>query len=144
MVGNSKSEENCKFGAAAAQSHAPEYATREATQRPRTIKAKKGQDKTTTQSPSTTVAINHHRHRHLSQHYRRRPSQFSLSFPLISLYRAVCVRCLSRMTTNTVSRLPTLSEVVSSKSRSPVDLFGFYVFMRDEQRSVDCTHSPPR
>ena len=40
---------------------------------------------------------------------------------------------------NTVSRLPTLSEVVSSKTRSPVDLFGFYIYMRDEQRSVDCT-----
>jgi hypothetical protein len=45
-------------------------------------------------------------------------------------------------TNNTASRLPTLSEVVSSKSASPVDLFGFYVYMRDEQHSVDCTPPP--
>jgi hypothetical protein len=51
---------------------------------------------------------------------------------------------LESMTThNEASRLPTLSEVVSSKSASPVDLFGFYVYMRDEQRSVDCPLPTP-
>ncbi|KAK9470411.1 RGS domain-containing protein [Dipodascopsis tothii] len=34
-------------------------------------------------------------------------------------------------------RLPTLFEVLNRKTRTPVDLFSFYVFMRDQQRSVD-------
>lgn len=42
------------------------------------------------------------------------------------------------MTSTHRSRLPTLSEVVSSHTQSPVDLYGFYLYMRDEQRSVDC------
>lgn len=35
------------------------------------------------------------------------------------------------------NRLPTLYEVLSRTTRSPVDLFAFYVYMRDQQRSVD-------
>ncbi|KAM6536406.1 Bud site selection protein, Revert to axial protein 1 [Fusarium falciforme] len=35
------------------------------------------------------------------------------------------------------NRLPTLFEVLSRRVLPPVDLFSFYVFMRDQQRSVD-------
>ncbi|RVD86957.1 uncharacterized protein DFL_005207 [Arthrobotrys flagrans] len=34
-------------------------------------------------------------------------------------------------------RLPTLFEVLSRRTRPPVDLFSFYIYMRDQQRSVD-------
>lgn len=34
-------------------------------------------------------------------------------------------------------RLPTLLEVLARRTMSPVDLFSFYVYMRDQQRSVD-------
>ncbi|KAL9049775.1 MAG: hypothetical protein Q9162_007022 [Coniocarpon cinnabarinum] len=34
-------------------------------------------------------------------------------------------------------RLPTLYEVLCRQTRAPVDLFAFYVYMRDQQRSVD-------
>lgn len=34
-------------------------------------------------------------------------------------------------------RLPTLSEVLGRRTLSPVDLFSFYIYMRDTQRSVD-------
>lgn len=33
--------------------------------------------------------------------------------------------------------LPTLAEVLSRRTRAPVDLFSFYIYMRDQQRSVD-------
>ena len=36
-----------------------------------------------------------------------------------------------------LNRLPTLFEVLSRRTRPPVDLFSFYIFMRDQQRSVD-------
>ena len=35
------------------------------------------------------------------------------------------------------NRLPTLFEVLSRRTQAPVDLFAFYVYMRDQQRSVD-------
>ncbi|KAI6251464.1 hypothetical protein HI914_00367 [Erysiphe necator] len=35
------------------------------------------------------------------------------------------------------NRLPTLFEVLSRRTAAPVDLFFFYVYMRDQQRSVD-------
>ncbi|KAH8682262.1 RGS domain-containing protein [Xylariales sp. PMI_506] len=35
------------------------------------------------------------------------------------------------------NRLPTLFEVLSRRTHSPVDLFSFYIYMRDQQRSVD-------
>ncbi|OLL22719.1 Protein rax1 [Neolecta irregularis DAH-3] len=35
-------------------------------------------------------------------------------------------------------RLPTLTEILDRKSLPPVDLFSFYIYMRDQQRSVDC------
>ncbi|KAL6713979.1 Bud site selection protein, Revert to axial protein 1 [Lecanora helva] len=35
------------------------------------------------------------------------------------------------------SRLPTLFEVLSRQTSPPVDLFSFYIYMRDQQRSVD-------
>lgn len=35
------------------------------------------------------------------------------------------------------NRLPTLFEVLSRRTLAPVDLFSFYIFMRDQQRSVD-------
>ncbi|KAM7224518.1 protein rax1 [Rhypophila decipiens] len=35
------------------------------------------------------------------------------------------------------NRLPTLFEVLSRRTKSPVDLFSFYIYMRDQQRSVD-------
>lgn len=35
------------------------------------------------------------------------------------------------------NRLPTLFEVLSRQTLAPVDLFSFYIFMRDQQRSVD-------
>ncbi|KAI0144521.1 putative RGS domain protein [Xylariaceae sp. FL1272] len=35
------------------------------------------------------------------------------------------------------NRLPTLFEVLSRNTRPPVDLFSFYIYMRDQQRSVD-------
>ncbi|KAI9744489.1 MAG: Bud site selection protein, Revert to axial protein 1 [Claussenomyces sp. TS43310] len=34
-------------------------------------------------------------------------------------------------------RLPTLFEVLSRRTRPPVDLFSFYIYMRDQQHSVD-------
>ncbi|KAH0542145.1 hypothetical protein FGG08_003445 [Glutinoglossum americanum] len=34
-------------------------------------------------------------------------------------------------------RLPTLFEVISRRTLPPVDLFSFYIFMRDQQRAVD-------
>lgn len=34
-------------------------------------------------------------------------------------------------------RLPTLYEVLSRRTSAPVDLFFFYIYMRDQQRSVD-------
>ncbi|KAG8533787.1 uncharacterized protein KY384_001528 [Bacidia gigantensis] len=34
-------------------------------------------------------------------------------------------------------RLPTLYEVLSRRTLPPVDLFSFYIYMRDQQRSVD-------
>lgn len=34
-------------------------------------------------------------------------------------------------------RLPTLLEVLSRRTLAPVDLFSFYIYMRDQQRSVD-------
>ncbi|KZL75125.1 RGS domain protein, partial [Colletotrichum tofieldiae] len=35
------------------------------------------------------------------------------------------------------NRLPTLFEVLSRRTLPPVDLFSFYIFMRDQQKSVD-------
>ncbi|ODM22729.1 hypothetical protein SI65_00318 [Aspergillus cristatus] len=35
------------------------------------------------------------------------------------------------------NRLPTLYEVLSRRTLAPVDLFSFYIYMRDQQRSVD-------
>ncbi|KAI0839177.1 regulator of G protein signaling superfamily [Hypoxylon sp. FL0890] len=35
------------------------------------------------------------------------------------------------------NRLPTLFEVLSRRTQPPVDLFSFYIYMRDQQRSVD-------
>lgn len=35
------------------------------------------------------------------------------------------------------NRLPTLMEVLGRRTLAPVDLFSFYIFMRDQQRSVD-------
>src|ERR1700712_1792261 len=35
------------------------------------------------------------------------------------------------------TRLPSLFEVLSRRSTAPVDLFSFYIYMRDQQRSVD-------
>lgn len=35
------------------------------------------------------------------------------------------------------NRLPTLLEVLGRRTLAPVDLFSFYIFMRDQQRSVD-------
>ncbi|RYO84198.1 hypothetical protein DL764_009364 [Monosporascus ibericus] len=37
----------------------------------------------------------------------------------------------------TRDRLPTLFEVLSRRTLPPVDLFSFYIYMRDQQRSVD-------
>lgn len=34
-------------------------------------------------------------------------------------------------------RLPTLFEVLSRYTLAPVDLFSLYIYMRDQQRSVD-------
>ena len=83
-----------------------------------------------------TWAINHtpttrHHHRVESRHLRD-TSSIPISFTPRILHSQ------SNNMANNVSRLPTLSEVVSSKTRSPVDLFGFYVYMRDHQRAVDC------
>lgn len=35
-------------------------------------------------------------------------------------------------------RLPSLEELLSRRSQAPVDLFNFYIYMRDTARSVDC------
>lgn len=35
------------------------------------------------------------------------------------------------------NRLPTLFETLSRRTLPPVDLFSFYIYMRDQQRSVD-------
>ena len=35
------------------------------------------------------------------------------------------------------NRFPNLFEVLSRKTVAPLDLFSFYIFMRDQQRSVD-------
>lgn len=35
------------------------------------------------------------------------------------------------------NRLPTLFEVLSRRTLAPVDLFSFYIYMRDQKRSVD-------
>lgn len=37
----------------------------------------------------------------------------------------------------TRNRLPSLDEVLNRTTAPPVDLFCFYIFMRDQQRSVD-------
>lgn len=37
----------------------------------------------------------------------------------------------------TRNRFPTLFEVLSRKTVAPLDLFSFYIYMRDQQRSVD-------
>ncbi|KAG7860682.1 hypothetical protein KL939_001249 [Ogataea angusta] len=36
-----------------------------------------------------------------------------------------------------VNRWPTLFEILNRKTQSPVDLWSFYVYMRDEQRNID-------
>lgn len=38
---------------------------------------------------------------------------------------------------STRDRLPNLFEVLSRRTVAPVDLFSFYIYMRDVQRSVD-------
>lgn len=38
---------------------------------------------------------------------------------------------------HTRNRFPTLFEVLSRKTVAPLDLFSFYIYMRDQQRSVD-------
>jgi hypothetical protein len=35
------------------------------------------------------------------------------------------------------NRLPSLLEVLGRRTTAPVDLFSFYIYMRDQQRSVD-------
>jgi hypothetical protein len=35
------------------------------------------------------------------------------------------------------NRLPTLFEVLSRYTLAPVDLYSFYIYMRDQKRSVD-------
>ena len=35
------------------------------------------------------------------------------------------------------NRLPSFIEVLDRKTKPPVDLFSFYIYMRDQQRSVD-------
>lgn len=35
------------------------------------------------------------------------------------------------------NRLPTMFEVLSRRTLPPVDLYSFYIYMRDQQRSVD-------
>lgn len=35
------------------------------------------------------------------------------------------------------NRLPNLWEVLSRNTKAPVDLYSFYIYMRDSQRSVD-------
>lgn len=37
----------------------------------------------------------------------------------------------------TRNRLPTLFEVLARRTLAPVDLYHFYIFMRDQQRAVD-------
>ncbi|KAK9239417.1 RGS domain-containing protein [Lipomyces kononenkoae] len=44
---------------------------------------------------------------------------------------------MSSITTRRRQRLPTLFEVLNRRTLAPVDLLAFYVFMRDQQRSVD-------
>ncbi|KAJ8104216.1 RGS domain-containing protein [Lipomyces tetrasporus] len=44
---------------------------------------------------------------------------------------------MSSVSTRRRQRLPTLFEVLNRRTLPPVDLFAFYVFMRDQQRSVD-------
>ena len=34
-------------------------------------------------------------------------------------------------------RFPTLLEVLNRKTVAPLDLYSFYIYMRDQQRSVD-------
>jgi hypothetical protein len=38
---------------------------------------------------------------------------------------------------STPTRHPTLHDVLNRRTRAPVDLFSFYIYMRDQQRSVD-------
>lgn len=35
------------------------------------------------------------------------------------------------------TRFPNLFEVLSRQTLAPLDLFSFYIYMRDQQRSVD-------
>lgn len=35
------------------------------------------------------------------------------------------------------NRLPNLWEVLSRQTKAPVDLYSFYIYMRDTQRAVD-------
>ncbi|KAK9374145.1 RGS domain-containing protein [Lipomyces chichibuensis] len=44
---------------------------------------------------------------------------------------------MSSISTKRRQRLPTLFEVLNRRTLTPVDLFAFYVFMRDQHRSVD-------
>ncbi|BFZ54641.1 Bud site selection protein, Revert to axial protein 1 [Savitreella phatthalungensis] len=39
--------------------------------------------------------------------------------------------------TSSENRLPTLIEVLARRTQAPVDLYAFYIYMRDQQRSVD-------
>lgn len=73
--GGGEIERNCKF--CAVQSHAREYAIWHASQRPRTVKRKKGQDKQA-QSRFIPISINRHLHRHLSQRHPPLTSPVSL------------------------------------------------------------------
>jgi sarcosine oxidase delta subunit len=38
---------------------------------------------------------------------------------------------------NSIDRWPTLFEILNKKTQSPLDLWSFYVFMRDEENSID-------
>ena len=60
--------------------------------------------------------------------------------PIQLLIPTILAKTLPEMTEADVrsrNRLPTLFEVLSRRTLAPVDLFSFYIYMRDQQRSVD-------
>lgn len=82
--------------------------------------------------------------RHL-QRLTRRLSPYTHSFTCGITFTATADTSLATMASRTPTpdsmgprdRLPNLFEVLSRRTTAPVDLFSFYIYMRDVQRSVD-------
>ncbi|KAL8734063.1 MAG: hypothetical protein Q9181_003347 [Wetmoreana brouardii] len=74
-----------------------------------------------------------------AQRIQRDVDQYHRSFILHLLIRlwAVITAAMAPQLDPPRNRLPSLFEVLARKTTAPVDLFSFYIYMRDQQRSVD-------